>query len=78
MMADTDLRKPSKNILELVDESPFKDKLVIGDKFLTDGLFAKNIGAEFTKVARIESENDRFYIKFLYWIDDLASKIFRI
>jgi predicted HAD superfamily phosphohydrolase YqeG len=75
---DTDLRKPSKKILELVDESPFKERLVIGDKFLTDGLFAKNIGAEFTKVARIESGNDRLYIKFLYWIDDLASKIFRL
>lgn len=75
---DTDLRKPSKKILELVDESPFKEKLVIGDKFLTDGLFAKNIGAEFTKVTRFASANDRLHIKFLYWIDDLASKIFRL
>jgi len=75
---DTDLRKPSKKILELVGQSPFKEKLVIGDKFLTDGLFAKNIGAEFTKVARIESKNDRLYIKILYWIDDLASKLFRL
>jgi len=75
---DTDLRKPSKKILGLVDHAPFKQRLVIGDKFLTDGLFAKNIKAEFIKVARIESENDRLYIKFLYWIDDLASKIIKI
>ena len=75
---DTDLRKPSKKILNLIDHAPFKNRLVIGDKFLTDGLFAKNIKAEFIKVRRIESENDRFYIKFLYWIDDIASKIIKI
>ncbi len=75
---DTDLRKPSKKILDLVDHATFEQRLVIGDKFLTDGLFAKNIKAEFIKVARIESENDRLYIKFLYWIDDLASKIIKI
>lgn len=72
---DTDLRKPSKKILDLIDHTPFAKKLVIGDKFLTDGLFAKNIKAEFIKVKRITSENDRFYIKFLYWIDDLFCKI---
>jgi len=75
---DTDIRKPSKMILELVDHSSYKKRLVIGDKFLTDGLFAKNIKAEFIKVKRIESDNDRLYIKFLYWIDDLASKIIKI
>ncbi len=75
---DTDLRKPSKKILDLVNDSPFKKRLVIGDKFLTDGLFAKNIKAEFIKVKRIESDNDRLYIKFLYWIDDIASKIIKI
>lgn len=75
---DTDLRKPSKKILELVDHSPFKKRLVIGDKFFTDGLFAKNIKAEFIKVKRIESEHDRAHVKFLYWIDDLASRMIKL
>jgi len=74
---DTNLRKPSKKILDLIDHTPFTKRLVIGDKFLTDGLFAKNIKAEFIKVKRITSENDRFYIKFLYFIDDLVSKIIK-
>ncbi|MBU0528774.1 HAD hydrolase family protein [bacterium] len=73
---DTDIRKPSKKILDLIDHSPFKKRLVIGDKFLTDGLFAKNIKAEFIKTKRITSENDRLYIKFLYLIDDWAYAIF--
>lgn len=75
---DTDLRKPSKKILELVDHSPFKYRLVIGDKFFTDGLFARNIGAQFMKVRRIESEQDRLHVKLLYWIDDLASRIIKL
>lgn len=73
---DTDIRKPSKKILDLIDHSPFTKRLVIGDKFLTDGLFAKNIKADFIKTNRITSQNDRFPIKFLYWIDDLVFKIF--
>lgn len=72
----TDLRKPDKKILNLIDHSQFKKKWVIGDKFLTDGLFAKNIGAEFLKVRRITSGKDRLYIRFLYWIDDLARVFF--
>ena len=72
---DTDIKKPSKKILNLIDiQSPDK-KLVIGDKFLTDGLFAKRIKADFIKVKRITSKNDKLYIKFLYWIDDLIYKI---
>lgn len=72
---DTDIRKPSKKILNLIDVIPFKKRLVIGDKFLTDGLFAKRIKADFIKVKRITSKNDKLYIKFLYWIDDLVYQI---
>lgn len=75
---DTDLRKPDKKILDLVDHSPFSRRVVIGDKFMTDGIFAKNIKAEFIKVSRIESESDRLYIKFLYWFDDVVSKLIKI
>ena len=72
---DTDLRKPSRKLLGLVEHHAEAKRLVIGDKFLTDGIFARRIKARFIKVKRIESERDRFYIKFLYWIDDLVSKI---
>lgn len=71
---ETDLRKPDQKILELIPD-PKKKKLVIGDKFLTDGLFAKAIKADFIKVERLTSEHDSPYIKFLYWTDDLISKI---
>jgi len=72
---ETDLKKPSKKILDLISHTEYKKKLVIGDKLLTDGLFAKNIKADFIKVSRIRSKNDKIYIRILYWIDDLIARI---
>ena len=71
---DTDRRKPDKKITHLIKEKEGK-KLVIGDKLLTDGLFAKNIGADFIQVERLKSGNERLYIRLLYFIEDLISKI---
>jgi 4-hydroxybenzoate polyprenyltransferase/predicted HAD superfamily phosphohydrolase YqeG len=50
-----------------------KKRVVIGDKFLTDGIFAKLIGAKFIKVVRKVSKKDSFISKFFYTIDDLVS-----
>jgi predicted HAD superfamily phosphohydrolase YqeG len=72
---ETDLRKPSKKILELLPKDSPKDLLVIGDKFLTDGLFAHNIKAKFLKVGRITSSSSTFFTKLTYLIDDLAAKL---
>ena len=72
---ETDIKKPSKKILNLISHSEYEKKLVIGDKLLTDGLFAKNIKADFIKVSRIGSKNDKIYIRLLYWIDDLIAKL---
>ncbi len=77
MYLNTDLKKPSKKILNLAEKSCSKKRLVIGDKFLTDGIFAKNIQAEFIKVKRIVSGSESLYIKFLYGIDDLFFKMIR-
>lgn len=71
---ETNLKKPRKAILNLVDCTPFTHKIVIGDKLTTDGLFAKNIGARFIKVKRIESKEEDLYTKCIYWVDDLLSK----
>jgi decaprenyl-phosphate phosphoribosyltransferase len=49
--------------------------VVIGDKYLTDGLFAKHINAEFLKVKRLVSESDSLLIKLSYIIDDLVDSI---
>lgn len=78
----TALRKPSRKILEHIDNVEAKKIVVIGDKFLTDGLFAKNIGAEFIKIKRLTSPSDSWLVRLVYLIDDsfykLAKKIWFI
>lgn len=71
-----DHKKPSSKIigkLEIGRES--KNLLVIGDKFLTDWLFAKNIGADFLKTARKVSGKESLAIKLINFFDDAVWKI---
>ncbi len=46
--------------------------VVIGDKYLTDGLFARSINAEFLKVRHLTSNTDTTFIKFSYFMDNLV------
>ena len=46
--------------------------IIIGDKILTDGLFARHIGATFIKVERYKSKKDRLITKIIYRLDDLC------
>lgn len=49
---------------------------VIGDKFITDGLFAKRIGARFIKVPRISSAKESILIRFGFWFDHVLYCLF--
>ena len=74
-------RKPNKKILTLVSKkdlfthtftpSSLRSIIVIGDKVLTDGLFALRIKAKFIKVKR-KLGRDRLRIKLYNLIDDIA------
>ncbi len=57
-----------------IDKDKFKNVVVIGDKFLTDGLFAYFLGGDFIKVNHIKSTSDKFLIKFSYKFDDFIWK----
>ncbi len=74
-------RKPSHKIVSVLERSGPHSYLVIGDKYLTDGLFAKNIGAEFIKVKRKISGQESLVIKLINLADDLTwhtAKILKI
>jgi decaprenyl-phosphate phosphoribosyltransferase len=47
-------------------------KVVIGDKYLTDGLFAAALGAEFVKVDHARAPTDSFLIRASYVLDDFV------
>ena len=72
---DSPQRKPSRQVVRAFDDHAGKF-LVIGDKFLTDWLFAKNIGAEFIKVKRRISGQERWFIKIINVVDDVAEAIY--
>src|SRR3989338_3929086 len=62
---DTAHRKPSRRVLENIAHEGNR-RVVIGDKALTDGLFAVNIGAEFLPVSRIRHSDDSLPIRISY------------
>lgn len=65
-------RKPSRKILAAVpNKFRMLKRVVIGDKVLTDGLFAYRIGAKFVKVKR-KVGKDRMFIRLYNLIDDCA------
>lgn len=49
-----------------------KRVVVIGDKYLTDGIFAALLGAEFIRVAHMRSADDGSFARFSYALDALA------
>lgn len=70
-------KKPNFKILQTVCLNSNKQFVVIGDKFLTDFLFAKNIKADFLMVRRKLSRKESTKIKFYNTIDDICYYLFR-
>lgn len=67
---DSSFKKPDKRVMESVENPAGKRLVVIGDKYLTDGRFARNIAAEFVQVARVHGASERLFITGLYFLDD--------
>lgn len=71
----TDVRKPSKHVLDGV-ALPRKPRIVIGDKMMTDGWFAHRIGARFVKVQRLTDGRESAFVRLTYAVDALVWVIF--
>ncbi len=63
-------KKPSRKVLDEAGGIG-RSRVVIGDKYLTDGLFAKRIGARFLKVERKLSGRETVMTKAVNFFDDL-------
>jgi predicted HAD superfamily phosphohydrolase YqeG len=72
---ETSAKKPFKSALGNLKFRDDEYVVVIGDKFLTDGLFAHNIGATFKKAPRLVSHKTPFVERFSFVIDDAVSFI---
>ncbi len=62
--------KPDFRVLKNTDLSG--DVVVVGDKYITDGLLALWVGAQFIRVSRVQGAEDRFLTKIAYRIDTLS------
>lgn len=75
-------KKPSKKIWQaLTDEGHYTAKekvVVVGDKFVTDGLFALRTGAPFIHVKSLQEQKSSLYNKVVFFVDDLVGKAFEL
>lgn len=75
-VANSRYRKPSRRVLEEVGEVE-GPVLVVGDRTLTDGLFAWRIGAAFTRTLPRRQRRERLGARVAYLVDWVASAILR-
>lgn len=68
----SEYRKPNRGVFESLTDAERNSLVVIGDKWLTDGLSAKRAGARFIKVRRLVNQKESPYIKLIYALDDFA------
>ncbi|MCA9356609.1 hypothetical protein H6784_04575 [Candidatus Nomurabacteria bacterium] len=74
---ETGYRKPDvRAIGKLVAQYSSQSLFVIGDKMLTDGLFAKKLGGVFWGVENLRSKEDSLGVRIFYFIDRMSQKIF--
>jgi len=74
---ETRHKKPSIKILEDIKPENRNRIMIIGDKLLTDIFFAKRAGIPYIKVKRIQSKNDRLFVRLSHFFDDLVYLIFK-
>jgi predicted HAD superfamily phosphohydrolase YqeG len=72
---DTPFNKPSKKILDSIDNRQLKNLVVIGDKYITDEIFAQRIGAPFIRIKRLISGKESLKTKMIYLVDDFIYSI---
>lgn len=66
-------QKPSPKVLHNSDlkDMSRKNMIVIGDKLITDGWFAKKLRVSFIKVKRLSSSNDSLLSRIVHRLDDI-------
>jgi predicted HAD superfamily phosphohydrolase YqeG len=75
-LIETPHRKPSPNVLcGLPPDHRAQPLVVVGDKIIVDGLFARRIGARFIRVGRVRATSDRRLVQATYFLDDVVASI---
>lgn len=64
--------KPSARAMEGIVLNG-KASIVMGDKYLTDGVFAQRTGSRFVLIERKQNGKERFSVRLSYWVDRVVS-----
>ena len=75
-LLESSFKKPSRRVIDGLPNQLKSNITIIGDKVLTDGIFAKNIQADFIKIKHLQGENDSLKIKIIYILDNIFSYLF--
>lgn len=75
---NTKYKKPNLKILNDIPKSKHKSVIVIGDKMLTDGIFALLARVPFIPVKRKTDGNERLFVKFVYIADTILYRLLHI
>ena len=67
-----DVHKPWGTLQPHSDFKCITDAVIVGDKYITDGLFAKRFNIPFVKVDHLRSVTDSLYTQIIYMFDDIA------
>lgn len=67
----SECRKPNRCVVAHLP-APKGEEMVIGNRVLTDGLFASRIGAAFVRATHLARGDESAFQKFSYFVDDIA------
>ena len=74
-LVESNYRKPDSKYIKYIKFN-HQNTIVVGDKYIIDGFFAVNIGAEYLNVEKKKkSKNDSISIKVTYLLDDIFGKL---
>lgn len=68
-------KKPNPRVLDSVPALSNSTRVVIGDRYLTDGLLAILTHSEFMCTRRVRTHRERLFVRFLYLLDALFGKV---
>jgi HAD superfamily phosphatase (TIGR01668 family) len=76
LVHESEYQKPDKKVLHHFPHQNKQDIVIVGDKFLTDGLLALQTGILFLHVKSLKRETENFFNKFVFWVDDFVGNTF--
>lgn len=74
----SEYQKPHRKVLHAFPHVDKNDIVVVGDKFVTDGLLAIQTGVPFLHVKSLVRESEGVWNRFVFWTDDMVGTCYEL